>query len=69
MRDRKRIEPFCARLARLWEKVPDQRFGQLMMNLLGEVFDKTKRDPFFIEDGELMIEFEEILKKWGYSLD
>ena len=36
--------------------VPDWRFGQLMMIVLGEM--STKRDPFFPEEDE-MIEFIE----------
>ena len=56
MRDPKRIQKFCNRLARAWEMVPDWRFGQLMMNALGEM--STKRDPFFPEEDE-MIEFIE----------
>lgn len=33
MRDPERIRPFLERLAELWERSPDQRFGQLIMNL------------------------------------
>ena len=54
MRDPKRIKKFCNRLAAAWEQLPDWRFGQLMMNALGEM----KRDPFFPEDDE-MIEYLE----------
>lgn len=32
-RDQARIRPFLEKLAELWEKSPDQRFGQLIMNL------------------------------------
>ena len=35
-RDAGRIQPFCDRLARAWEKLPDWRFGQLMINLMRE---------------------------------
>ena len=58
MRDPKRIQKFCNQLARAWEVVPDWRFGQFMMNVLGEYQYQTKRDPFFPEDDE-MIEFIE----------
>ena len=54
MRDKNRIQGFCNRLARAWEMVPDWRFGQLMVNALGEM----GRDPFFPEDDE-MIEYIE----------
>lgn len=30
MRDPKRIQAFCNRLARAWETVPDLRFGQIV---------------------------------------
>lgn len=54
MRDPKRIDKFCWRLAEAWKKVPDWRFGQLMVNCLCSM----DRDPFFPEDDE-MIEFIE----------
>ena len=54
MRDIKRIDKFCKRLAKAWKKVPDWRFGQLMVNCLGSM----SRDPFFPEDDE-MIEYIE----------
>lgn len=58
MRDIKRIDKFCKRLAEAWKKVPDWRFGQLMSNILGEYYSQTKMDPFFVEDDEF-IEFIE----------
>ena len=58
MRDLGRIDFFCGRLAAAWRKVPDQRFGQLMCNILGDMSEK--RDPFFTEEDE-MIEF---IEKW-----
>ena len=54
MRDPKRIDKVCWRLAEAWKKVPDWRFGQLMVNCLGSM----GKDPFFPEDDE-MIEFIE----------
>lgn len=33
MRDPARIDPFLEKLAQLWKRHPDQRFGQLVMNL------------------------------------
>ena len=56
MRDPKRIDKFCNQLADIWKKVPDWRFGQLMVNFLGSL----DRDPFFPEDDEMeqkLIEF------------
>lgn len=54
MRDPNRIDKFCANLAKLWHKVPDWRFGQLMSNVLGAYQAETHRDIFFPEDEELM---------------
>lgn len=54
MRDPKRIDKFCNQLADIWKKVPDWRFGQLMVNVLNSL----PRDPFFYEEDELMAEFE-----------
>lgn len=54
MRDPKRIDKFCNQLADIWKKVPDWRFGQLMVNVLNSL----PRDPFFYEEDELMDEFE-----------
>lgn len=65
MRDPKRIEKFCAELARLWHKVPDWRFGQLMSNLLGAYVYDTKRDIFFPEDDELLDYFRQYFNKEG----
>ena len=58
MRDPKRIRKFCNRLAAVWEKVPDWRFGQLMSNMLGEYVAQTHRDIFFPEDDEMIKFFE-----------
>lgn len=58
MRDPKRIRKFCNRLARAWEMVPDWRFGQLMVNALGEL----NRDPFFPEDDEMIAHIEKYVK-------
>lgn len=54
MRDPNRIQKFCNRLAQAWRNVPDWRFGQLMVNALGEM----DVDPFFPEDDK-MIEYLE----------
>lgn len=59
MRDPRRIPDFCNRLARVWEQVPDWRFGQLMSNMLGDYYAQTKRDIFFPEDEEMIRFFEQ----------
>lgn len=55
MRDPKRIDKFCDELKAYWQHVPDWRFGQLMVNVLGT----CKRDPFFYEEDEMLKVFEE----------
>lgn len=57
MRDIRRIRKFCNRLATAWELLPDWRFGQLIMNIFGQMKSEGK-DPFFPED-ESMIEYIE----------
>lgn len=65
MRDPKRIYQFCADLSDVWSNVPDWRFGQLVMNLLGDYIRDTKHDPFYAEDDELMLFFQDYFKKEG----
>lgn len=57
MRDPNRIGKFCDRLACAWRTMPDQRFGQFILNCLGDMASGGQ-DPFFPEDDE-MIEFIE----------
>ena len=57
MRDPNRIEPFLKKVAKVWHKWPDLRFGQLMMNF----FTACKEDPFYIEDGALEIALDAYL--------
>ena len=59
MRDPARIQQFCNRLAKVWEKVPDWRFGQLMVN----AFNFMNRDPFFPEDDEMIQFIEEYVSE------
>lgn len=65
MRDPKRINKFCDRLAACWSTVPDWRFGQLMSNVLGQ-YQAEHGDIFFPED-ETMIAYIE--KYFGMSDD
>ena len=62
MRDPKRIRKFCAQLATEWEKVPDWRFGQFVLNVLGEIQAKTGKDLFFIEDDDMMNAIQEFFE-------
>lgn len=63
MRDVNRIPKFCNRLAELWAKeVPDWRFGQLVSNVLGYIYEKSGRDPWFFEEDLMMQYIEEYFK-------
>ena len=54
MRDPNRIYGYMKRLTALWAKMPDQRLGQFMFNILSIYAQETNRDPFFPEDEEFM---------------
>lgn len=55
MRDKNRIKPFLERLEKVWNEVPDCRFGQLICNVLNSI----PKDPFYVEDDEMIKYFEE----------
>ena len=59
MRDPSRINIFCGRLAAIWQKVPDWRFGQLIFNAIREL----DRDPFYMEDEEMIEYLEDYIKE------
>jgi len=62
MRDIKRIRKFCNELASVWEtSCPDWRFGQLVMNVLGDM-QGSGRDPFFPEEDEMIEYFKKYFK-------
>lgn len=48
MRDINRIEPLLTRLQKVWEKYPDLRLGQLILNV--------EKDPkvYYMEDEDLI---------------
>lgn len=60
MRDINRIRPFCERLIKAWQAAPDLSFGQLMEN----VFRSNGRDPFYIEDDEMIEQIESFVKRF-----
>ena len=60
MRDINRIKPFLEEIEKLWEKVPDWRFGQLIVNVLGT----CKKDPFFYEEDEMLELWKEFFKEY-----
>lgn len=64
MRDPNRIDKFCNELKTIWHKVPDWRFGQLMMNLFATYKIKYSAvDWFNAEDDELINFFKEYFNK------
>ena len=64
MRDPNRIDKFCNELKTIWHKVPDWRFGQLMMNLFAVYKIKYSAvDWFNAEDDELINFFKEYFNK------
>lgn len=58
MRNPDRIDPFLKELGEYWKKVPDWRFGQLIVNVLGV----SAKDPFFLEEKETLEVFEKYFK-------
>ena len=56
MRDPKRIRKFCDRLAAAWGRYPDQRFGQMLFNVVSSM----GIDPFYVEDDRMI----EIIEKY-----
>lgn len=58
MRDPERIPKVLAELQKLWELVPDWRFGQLLVNLPFE------HDPFHMEDDEMIQFLQKMQKEW-----
>lgn len=67
MRDPKRIDDFCRQLAGYWHMVPDWRFGQFIINVLGAYVNETGRDIFFPEDKELLDFFRKYFSMEGSS--
>lgn len=65
MRNPDRIEKYMKQLQEQWEKVPDWRFGQLMSNLLGEIYTRSKQDFFYLEDEDFFELADEIFAEWA----
>jgi len=49
MRDPERIAPILELIKEIWEKCPDLRLTQLIMNAL-----RLNQDPYYIEDDDLL---------------
>ena len=58
MRDPERIPIIINKLHRAWERVPDQRLGQLVSNLMGP----GRHDVFYTEDEEWYKLLDDFLK-------
>ncbi len=66
MRDPERIKRILELIKKRWEKHPDQRFFQLLMNYtcLNDKIESGKiKDPFYIEDEKLEKELMEALEE------
>jgi hypothetical protein len=60
MRDPKRLDDFYDRMKKIHqEKLPDWRFGQLMLNFLSMYMANNESALFYIEDKELIRKLEE----------
>jgi hypothetical protein len=55
MRDPKRIPEMLELLGAVWKRYPDWRLGQLIVNHL----PSDVRDPFFVEDDELLVNLKQ----------
>ncbi len=63
-RDMNRIQPFCDRLAKAWEKLTDWRFGQLMVNLMRDYEAEHGCDIFYLEEDEMIRIIENYCKRF-----
>ena len=64
-RDTGRIQPFCERLARAWEKLPDWRLGQLMINMIWKYEAEHVSKIFFLEDDEMIGIIEDYCERFS----
>ncbi len=60
MRNPDRLDVFYDEMKRLHkESMPDWRFGQLICNFFGWIYEKYKMDPFFPEEDKMIEYFRE----------
>ena len=68
MRNKDRLDGFYGEMRDLHKKhFPDWRFGQLMSNFFGWLYETKKRDLFFPEEDEMIKHFKEYCdeqKRW-----
>ena len=62
MRNPNRIDNFIEKVRDAWKEVPDWRFGQFMLNVLGDMQAKAEYDLFFMEDEDFFKLFDEVMK-------
>lgn len=62
MRDPNRIPKYCNELQKIWKKVPDWRFGQLMMNFLSDIEPAL---AFYMEDEEFLKLLNDYIENWS----
>lgn len=63
MRNKDRIYETIWLFTRLWSKLPDFRFFQLVSYIAGEGYNKYKIDPFFIEEDKWNEVLREMIKR------
>ena len=59
MRDINRIDVFCDRLKKVWKENPDQRFFQLINNIMS----RYGSDMYYIEDDEAIDMIEKAMEE------
>lgn len=71
MRDPKRIDEICSRLAYAWKTCPDLRLGQIIENVKLENKIDEKGDLFYVEDYSMICMIEDYVysnaDQSGYS--
>ena len=60
MRDPGRIDKFCDELNAIWHKVPDWRFGQLMLNFFSNM---DSAFAFYAEDEDIIKLLNDYIKE------
>lgn len=66
MRDKERIKKILSKIEKLWNKYPDQRFGQLLENYVfvrGNRGDITSCRLFYQEDDETELNINNNIKE------
>lgn len=67
MRDPKRIDQICTRLAQAWKHCPDMRLTQIFC-VLEKLYASENRLSFYAEDEEAIEKIEQLLFSMGQYL-